>query len=119
MISSLVTLTLSKRLVRPGSLKCIGQFIYLLSTAAGKEIRIKGLSIVAGELKDADFSAYSHERYITTYSEFLAVLWQENRLDLGEDKDALANFQKILNCLIAVQDPQALELAAQVSSTKI
>jgi hypothetical protein len=105
--------------LRKGSLKCLGQLVDLLSSKVAEGIRMKGLAIVASELEGANFSEYSQERYITTYSNFLAVIWQENKAALREDKDSLARLQKILNGLISVQDPKALELANQISSTRL
>lgn len=104
---------------RTGSEKCLSRFIALLCKDASTSIRIKGLAIVASELKEIDYSDYRQEHYISTYSYFLATLWRENQTELGNDKDALANFQKILNGLISVQDPRALELAAQMSTTRL
>ncbi|WP_413289779.1 hypothetical protein [Bdellovibrio sp. HCB337] len=104
---------------RTGSDKCLSRFISLLCKEAAMSIRIKGLSIVASELKDVNYSDYRQERYISMYSYFLAILWRENQDELRNDKNALANFQQILNGLISVQDPRALELAAQMSSTRL
>lgn len=103
---------------RTGSDKCLSRFISLLCKEAAMHIRIRGLSIVASELKDVDYSEYRQEHYISTYSHFLATLWRENQAELRSDKGALANFQQMLNGLISVQDPRALELAAQMSLTR-
>lgn len=82
-------------------------------------IRIKGLSIVASELNDIDYSDYRQEHHISIYSYFLATLWRENRAELQNDKEALSNFQQILNGLISVQDPRALELANQMNLNRL
>ncbi len=104
---------------RTGSDKCLSRFIHLLCKEAATSIRIKGLAIVASELKEIDYSEYRQEHYISTYSYFLATLWRENQAELRADKNALVNFQQILSGLISVQDSRALELAAQMNSTRI
>ncbi|HYX34235.1 MAG TPA: hypothetical protein VE954_14115 [Oligoflexus sp.] len=103
---------------RSGSDKCLSRFVALLCKEAAMCIRMKGLAVVALELKGIDYSDYRQEHYISTYSYFLATLWRENRSELRSDNVALTNFQQILNGLISVQDPRALELAAQMSSTR-
>ena len=103
---------------RTGSEKCLSRFIALLCNKAAKEIRLNGLAIVALELRDIDYSDYYHKDQISTYSYFLTTIWQENQAELRENKIAMANFQQILNGLIAVQDARSLELAAQVNATR-
>lgn len=104
---------------RSGSDKCLSRFISLLCKDAAMGIRIKGLELVAIELKDINFSDYWQRHYISTYSYFLTILWRENQHDLKSNKDALANFQQILNGLISVQDPAALELASLINTTRL
>ncbi len=114
-------LPLYKRLIetRSGSNECLSRFIALLCKGAAVNIRLKGLAIVASELKGIDYTDYWQKRYISTYSCFLTTLWHENQNELRSDEIALVNFQQILNGLISVQDPTALELASQINSSRL
>ena len=114
-------LPLYKRLIdtRSDSIECISRFIALLCKGATMNIRLKGLAIVASELKGIDYAAYWQKPYISKHSYFLTTLWRENQNELRNDKIALANFQQILNGLISVQDPTALELASQINSSRL
>lgn len=105
--------------LRSGSDKCLGQFIDLMCNPALKPVRLKGLSLIASSLRGIKYDDYGQERYISTYSQFVSVIWQDHQVDLRESKSSLAEFQEILNGLISVQDPKALELVSQVNSTKL
>ena len=109
-------LPLYERLIetRSSSDKCLKQFTSLLCKQAAMDIRIKGLAIIVSELKEIDFNSYRKE-YILTYSDFLYILWQENKNDLS-DTTVRENFQKILRGLVAVGDSIALELATKIAS---
>ena len=112
-------LPLYKRLIktRSGSGKCLSQFIaLLLLKKATMDIRIEGLRIVAKELRDVDYADFRQERYISLYSHFLSTLWQENKNELQNNRDAWIDFQQILNGLISVQDPRALQLTSYINS---
>ena len=104
--------------IRSGSDKCLGRFTALLCKNAAANIRIKGLALVASELKEVDFSRYMHQHDISTYSYFLTTLWKENQKELLNDNTVMSNFQQILNGLILIQDSVALELAAKINSSR-
>ena len=104
---------------RSSSNECLSRFIALLCKGAATNIRMKGLAIVASELKEVDYSDYSQKNYISMYSHFLTTLWCENQNELRTNQVALANFQQILNGLISIQDSTALELASQINSSRL
>ncbi|MDE0118524.1 MAG: hypothetical protein OXM55_00760, partial [Bdellovibrionales bacterium] len=120
---SLITdlLPLYERLIktRSGSNKCLSRFIVLLCKGVAVNIRIKGLAIVASELKEIDYGDYWQKDYISMYSYFLTTMWREDQDQLRTNTVALANFQQILNGLISVQDSTALELASQINSSRL
>jgi hypothetical protein len=100
---------------RIGSLKCFAKLIYLLNRDVSYEIRMRSLSLVVNFLKDQDLSDYSHERYISLYSEYLAKIWEYNQSELKLTREYSEYFQKLLTLLVAIQDPNALVLATYFS----
>lgn len=103
--------------IRTGAVRCLSHFVDILLSPAAIDIRLEGLVLVAGHLRGKDFGAYEFRNYTSSYSELLARVWEENRVDLQRYPDKWDAFQEVLHGLIKIQDGRALELASYVART--